>query len=117
MGPVSIPANSYSLEVNIFTSSSFYQVHNLDLTLMTSSFEKIPMAHILHHPTTSVKCLKTLWYVLDCSNLHSVQKQLLVFLVPILLKQAQHALDIFTLWRQHFVIYCFLLGNFQIGPP
>ena len=53
---------------------------------MTSSFEEIPMTHTLHSPPTSVKLLKTLWYVLDSSSLHSVEKYLLGFLLPILLK-------------------------------
>ena len=46
---------------NIFTSSTFFQVQNYDLTVMTSSFEEIPMTHIVHGPTTLVNFLKILW--------------------------------------------------------
>ena len=38
--------------------------------------------------------------------------------VRILLKQAQHVLDIYRFWRKHFLIYTvFLVDNFQIGLP
>ena len=46
---------------NIFTISSFFQVHNYGLTLMTSSFEEIPMTHIVSRTTTLVEFLKILW--------------------------------------------------------
>lgn len=77
------------------------------------------MAHIVNGTTTLVKFLKILWLVADCCNLDSVKKQLLVFLVPILLKKkkkAQWVSEIFIFWRQHFLIYIyFLLSNFHIG--
>ena len=86
---------------------------------MTSSFEQIPMTHMLHNPTTSGKFLKILWQVEDCPDLHSVQKQLLGFLVCIpILKTSPTCFRHFYFLEATFPrIHSFLLSNFQIGLP
>ena len=81
-------------------------------TIRTSHWWHPPLRRFLWHTNYTIPQLQlSSWKRFGkcwTAPVFSVQIQLLGFLVPILWKQAQHVLDIFTFCRQHFLIYTVL---------